>query len=68
MGLGYGSSGVPFEERIFFLAFLQRETGSRRDRTTQPGRFLHFLRVLARMRTGTAPLSGHTLESGAGHC
>ena len=24
-------------------------------------------RVLVRMRTGMAPLQGHTLESGAGH-
>ena len=24
--------------------------------------------ALVRMRTGEAPLSGHTLESGAGHC
>ena len=26
------------------------------------------LRVLVHMRMGNAPLSGHTLESGAGHC
>ena len=28
----------------------------------------HFLRVLAHMRKGEARLSGHNLESGAGHC
>ena len=29
---------------------------------------LWFSRALVRMRTGRAPLSGHTLESSAGHC
>ena len=28
----------------------------------------HFLRVLAHTRMGEARLSGHNLESGAGHC
>ena len=27
-----------------------------------------LLRVLAHIRTGKAPLLGHALESGAGHC
>ena len=37
------------------------------DRATQRGRSLLVPRVLVRTRTGKAPLSGHTLESGAGH-
>ena len=69
-GLGYGCSGVPFEGRIFFLPSAKQETGLRRDRTTQRGRFrgISRPRVLARMRTGEAPLSGDVLESGGGHC
>ena len=51
-----------------FLHLTQQETGKRRDRTTQRGRSLVVPRVLVRTRTGKAPLSGHTLESGAGHC
>ena len=47
---------------------LQLATGSRRDRTPQRGRSLHFLRVLAHARMGRARLSGHDLVSGAGHC
>ena len=68
LGLGYGCSGVPFEGRIFFLPSAQQETGLRRDRTTQRGRSLVIPRVLVRTRTGEAPLSGHRLVSGAGHC
>ena len=67
-GLGYGCSGVPFGGRIFFLPSAQQETGLRKDRTTQRGRFLVIPRVLARTRTGEAPLSGLTLAGGAGHC
>ena len=40
----------------------------KKGRTTQRGRFPHFLRVLVRMRTGKAQLSGHRLGSGVGHC
>ena len=40
----------------------------KRDRTTQHGRFPHLLRVLVRMRTGKAQLSGHRLGIGVGHC
>ena len=47
--------------KTFLLLFSLLETGSRRDRTTQRGRFLHFLRVLVRIRTGKAQLSGHKL-------
>ena len=52
---------------VFLLSSLH-VTGFVRDRTTQRGRFSHFLRVLARTRTGKAQLSGHRLESGVGHC
>ena len=51
--------------RLVFAEFL---VVVKRDRTTQRGRFSHFLRVLVRMRTGKAQLSGHRLGSGAGHC
>ena len=54
--------------RIFFLPSAQQETGLGRDRTTQRGRSLVIPRVLVRMRMDMAPLSGHTLESGAGPC
>ena len=52
LGLGNGCFGVPLEGRIFFLPFLQRETGLRRGRTTQRGRSGGVPRVLARIRTG----------------
>ena len=39
-----------------------------RDRTTQRGRSLVIPRVLVHMRMDEAPLLGHTLESGVGHC
>ena len=51
-----------------FLPLTQQVTGKRRDRTTQRGRSLVIPRALVRTRTGKASLSGHTLESGAGHC
>ena len=59
IGLGHGCSVVPSA---------QQETGERRDRTTQLGRSLVIPRALVRTRTGEAPLSGHVLESGDGHC
>ena len=68
LGLGYGCSGVPFEGRIFFLPSAQQETWLRRDRTTQRGLSLVLPRAPVRIRMGKAPLSGHTLDSGAGHC
>ena len=46
----------------------QQETGKRRGRTTQRGRSPVIPHALVHMRMGMAPLSGHTLESGAGHC
>ena len=51
-----------------FRGALQGETGDIRDRTTQRGLSLVVPRVLVRTRTGKAPLSGHTLENGAGNC
>ena len=67
--LGFGFSGVPCGERVCFRHSLQLETGSRK-------RFVPHsvvgtptvLRVLARTYMGRAQLSGHILESGAGHC
>ena len=52
----------------FFFSLTKLETGKRRGRTTQRRRSLVIPRALVRMRTGKAPVSGHTLESGAGHC
>ena len=62
----------------FFLSALQGENlfslldaaGDRkgRGRTTQRGRSPVIPHVLVHMRMDMAPLSGHTLESGAGHC
>ena len=60
--------GALQEGENIFLPLTQQETGKRRDRTTQRGRSLVVPRVLVRTRTGKAPLSGHTLESGASHC
>ena len=65
--LGFGCSGVPSKERIFFLFLTQQETGKGRGRTTQRGRSPVVPHVLVYMRMDLAPLSGHTLESGAGH-
>ena len=58
---------MPAKGRIFFLSLTQLETGSGRGRTTQRGRFPVIPRALVHMRMGEAQLSGHTLESGAGH-
>ena len=59
--------GVAFlgclEERRRAVYLLLQETGLRRDRTTQRGRFHHFLRVLVRTRAGRAQLPGHQLEA-----
>ena len=51
-----------------FLHLLHLRVGFGRDRSLQLGRSSHFLRVLAHVRIGEARLSGHNLESGAGHC
>ena len=56
------------ERGEYVLPFLQRETGSRRDRTPQRGLSPCVPHVLAHMRMGKAQLSGHKLGSGAGHC
>ena len=45
-----------------------RLIGYGRDRTTQRGRFHAVPCAPVRMHTGGAQLSGHTLESGVGHC
>ena len=67
-GLGYGFFGVPSKGRIFFLPLTLLETGKGRGRTTQRGRSPVIPHALVHMRMGEAPLSGRTLENGAGHC
>ena len=52
----------------FFLSLTQLETGKGRGRTAQRGRSPVIPHALVHMRMGMVPLSGHTLESGAGHC
>ena len=66
--LEYGCSVVPSKGRIFFLSLTQQETGKGWGRTTQRGRSPVIPHVLVHMRMDMAPLSGRTLESGAGHC
>ena len=56
------------QAKNLFLPLTQQGTGNRRERTTRSGRSFVVPRVLVRTRTGKAPLSGRTLESGAGHC
>ena len=55
--------GAPRGESTFF-PFRSWRLG----RTTQRGRSPVIPHALVRMRTGEAPLSGHVLESGVGHC
>ena len=49
--------------RIFFLPLPFLETGLKRGRTTQRGRFLGIPCARAHMRMGMAQLSGHPLET-----
>ena len=67
-GLGCGFSGVPIKGRIFFLPLPFLETGLKRGRTTQRGRFLGIPCARAHMRMGMAQLSGHTRGSSVGNC
>ena len=68
-GLGYGCSGMPCGgEQCIFLLLLRLQIGLGKDRSLQRGRSLLFLRVLVHTCMGEARLSGHNLESGAGHC
>ena len=53
---------------FFFLHLLHLQAGFRRDRSLQLGRSPHCLRVLVHTCMSEARLSGHNLESGAGHC
>ena len=57
-----------FKGENLFLPFAQQESGNRRGRIAQRGRSLVIPRVLVRMRTGKAQLSGRRLVRGAGHC
>ena len=68
ISLWYGCCGVPSKERIFFLSLVQQETGKGKGRTTQRGRSLVIPHVLVHMRMDMAPLPGHTLDCGVGHC
>ena len=61
-------SGCPPRGESFFLSLSQQETGKGKGRTTQRGRSLAIPHVLVHLRMDMAPLSDHTLESGAGHC
>ena len=55
-------------KNLFSSPSVQQETGLRKDCTTLRGQSLVIPRALVRMHTGEAPLSGHRLESSAGHC
>ena len=55
-------------KQCIFLHLLHLLGGLRRDRFLQRGRSSLFLRVLVHTCMGEARLSGHKLESGAGHC
>ena len=57
---------MPSKERNFFLSLTQQETGRGRGRTAQRGRSFVIPHVLVHMRMDMAPLSGRTLDSGAG--
>ena len=63
-----GVPGCPPRGESFFSPLPQLETGKGRGRTTQRGRSPVIPHALVHMRMGMAPLSGRTLESGAGHC
>ena len=55
-------------EQCLFLHSLHLLIGWKKDRSLQRGRSSLFLRVLVHTCMGEARLSGHNLESGAGHC
>ena len=55
-------------EQCIFLHLLHLPIGWRKDRSLRRGRSLLFPRVLVHTCMGEARLSGHNLESGAGHC
>ena len=55
-------------EAVQFLHSLHLLIGLRKDRSLQRGRSSLFLRVLVHICMGEARLSGHSLESGVGHC
>ena len=65
---GFGFSGVPCRGTVHFLHLLHLLVGFRRDRSLQLGQSPHCLRVLVHTCMGEARLSGHNLESVAGHC
>ena len=60
--------GCPSKGGIFSFPWRNRRLGKEADRTTQRVRSPVIPHALVRMRVGKAPLSGHILESGAGHC
>ena len=54
--------------QCIFSNSLHLQNGWKKDRSFRRGRSLLFLRVLVHICMGEAWLSGHNLESGAGHC
>ena len=59
---------VPCRETVHFFAFAAFANWLGKDRSLQRGRSSLFLRDLVHICMGEARLSGHNLESGAGHC
>ena len=53
---------------VHFLHSLHLPIGWKKDRSLRRGRSSLFLRVLVHTCMGETRLSGHNLESGAGHC
>ena len=56
------------EQCVFSLHSQLLLIGWKKDRSLRRGRSPLFLRVLVHTCMGEARLSGHNLESGAGHC
>ena len=60
--------GCPSRRESFFSPLRSRRLGKEGVVPHSVGGPPEIPRVLVRTRTGEAPLSGHTLENGAGHC
>ena len=60
LGPGCGCSVVPSKGEIFFLSSLDAAGDWEKKGSYHTARSLVVPRVFARMRTGEAPLSGHT--------
>ena len=68
MSLGYGFFGVPVKARIFFLPLTQQETGLKKGSYHTAWSVPCDSSCTCSYAYGHGPASGHTLESGAGHC